>query len=172
MTIHVLGGRMAVADYRACRALLENCVPGSPLERLIHRKLLEAAPRDDRDVDPAVVTINSRVEYQVGGEAPQKRILVRCAFRNGLVGLTLPISTPRGMALLGLRTGQSFAFEEGGRERVITVLRVHYQPQAARQRPGIGARLQAAPGEVIDLARIREAAAPADRRPGDRRRGT
>jgi len=174
MTIYFLSGRMAAADFRACQALLESCEPGSPLRRLLHRKLHATRPVEDGDVDPLVVTLNSRVEFRVDDEAPQTRILVRCGFRNGLVGLTLPVTAPRGMALLGLREGQSFEFEEGGRDRVVTVLRVLYQPQAARSRSGPDASVQAPAAEVIDLARHRDGSAAVARigRSAGRRRGT
>src|SRR5690606_31546466 len=52
-----------------------------------------------------------------------------------LPGMLLPISTPRGLALLGLAEGQELivAARHGGTERV-RLATVHYQPEAARRR--------------------------------------
>ncbi len=171
MTIHFLGGRMAASDFRTCNRLLTSALPGSPFETLLRRKLQGISPVDDRDVDPLVATINSRIEYCVDDGPSQKRILVRCGFRNGLVGLTLPITTPRGMALLGLREGQSFDFQEGGAERTIVVHRVHYQPQAAR---GGWRRAphQAPSADVIHLAHHRDRTSTDEGRPTRLRSGT
>lgn len=173
MTVYFLGGRMAAADMRACCALLEAAEPGSPFERLLRRKLHGVAPAADGGVDPLVVTINSRVEFRVDDEVPQTRILVRNRFQHGLVGLTLPITTPRGMALLGLREGQSFAFEEGGRVRTITVCRIAYQPQAARSGRRPDAAAQASQAEIVSLEEVRAGKAPVSRkgRSSDRRSG-
>jgi regulator of nucleoside diphosphate kinase len=165
---------MAAADFHICEALLKQATPGSPLEKLLRRKLRGISPVADSDVDPLVVTVNSRVEFQIDDEAPETRILVRNQFRNGLVGLTLPITAPRGMALLGLRAGQSVQFDEGGRSRTITVRRVAYQPQAARfghARRQVGFHSKA---EIVNLERIRErnVLAARDGCPCDRKRGT
>ena len=174
MTIHFLSGRMTAADFRACRELLDASAPGTAFATLLRRKLREAAPVRDEDIDPLVVTINSRIEYRIDDEPPQKRVLVRCDFRNGLVGLTLPVTTLPGLALLGLREGQSFAFEEDGRDRMISVLRVHYQPQAARRGRGPNAHAPSPQAEVVDLSLVRRAhdAAARELRPADRRRKT
>lgn len=157
MTIHFPGSQMAAEDFRACQVLLETLVEtDSPFARLLRQKLSSARAVPDDGIDPLVVTFNSRVEFQVNDEAPETRILVRREFCNGLVGLTLPVTTPRGIALLGLRQGQSCAFEEGGRMRAIAVRRVAYQPQAARS----GCSPQASPrqsrqAEIIDFAQAR-----------------
>lgn len=118
MTTHFLGCQLTVRDFQICQTLLDTLAgPDSPSARLLRSKLDTATIVSDGDVDPLVVTLNSRVEFQVDDEAPQMRILVKCEFRNGLVGMTHPISTPRGIALLGLREGQACSFDEGGRMR-------------------------------------------------------
>ncbi|MEW9804752.1 hypothetical protein ABUE31_01980 [Mesorhizobium sp. ZMM04-5] len=156
MTVLILGSPMAAADYHACQAILKETPPGSALERLILRKLRHATPAADSDIDPLLVTISSRVEFQIDDEAPQTRILVRNGFRNGLVGLTLLITTARGMAMLGLRAGQSFAFDENGRTRTVTVRNVPYQPQAARLGRRPAARTGNASADVVSLQTARE----------------
>lgn len=161
MTTHFLGCQMTARDFRICRAMLETYAdPGLASLRLLRGKMGSAAIVPDDDVDPLVATLNSRVEFQVDDEAPQLRILVASEFRNGLVGLTLPVSTPRGMALLGLRQGQACAFDEGGRMRKLIVRRIAYQPQAARSGRSVSGSQPAAPrrqGEIINFMRMREA---------------
>lgn len=174
MTVIVLGSRMAAADFQLCAVLLKQAARGSPFEKLLRLKLRGASPVADADLDPLVVTINSRVEFQIDDEPPETRILVRNEFRNGLVGLTQPVTTPRGIALLGLRAGQSARFSEGGKSRTITVRRLAYQPQAARagrvlRRTGLQSK-----AEIVNLEQIRERSvlAACEGRSSDRKRGT
>jgi regulator of nucleoside diphosphate kinase len=155
MTIHVLGSQMAAGDFRTCEVLLKSAEPGSQFERLLRRKIDGSRPVDDEQLDPLVVTTNSRVEFQIDDESPQTRILVGSQFHNGLVGLTLPITVVRGLVLLGLRQGQMALFEERGRVRTAKVRRVAFQPQAARfgRRPEESRQVSQA--EMIDLGQIR-----------------
>lgn len=158
MTIHHIGCTMAARDFHICRMIVKTAA-GSDFAYVhdLRRKLDGATVVDESEIDPLVITLNSRVTFQVDDESPQTRILVGSEFRNGLVGLTLPLSTPRGTALLGLRQGQACRLEESGRSRQIRVLRIAWQPQAARfgrattqnRHDGNGAR-------IVDLAYERE----------------
>ncbi len=86
-------------------------------------------------VDPHAATLNSRVEYSIGGGPPCERILVYGG-ENAYPGMTLPITTMRGLALLGLLAPESIICnKENGRVEEIRLLRVLYQPEAGR-RPG------------------------------------
>lgn len=168
MTLGFIGCRMTLRDFRVCQAILAGLAyGGAPLAAAMREKLDRAALFADDAIDPLVVTLNSRVDFGIDGEAPQRRILVGSAFHNGLVGMTLPVSTPRGLALLGLRQGQSATFEEGGTTRELTVLRLHYQPEAARWGRAPAAHPPPAPPiEIIDLARARQARAARGEAPG------
>ena len=161
MTTHFFGCQITAKDFHICRTMLETLAdPGSPSARLLRSKLDTATIVSDDDVDPLVVTLNSRIEFQVDDEAPQMRIVVKSEFRNGLVGMTLPISTPRGMALLGLRQEQACTFDEGGRMRNLIVRRIAYQPQAARSGRSVSGSNPDAPlhqGKIINFMRVREA---------------
>lgn len=158
MTLHFTGCRMTAKDFNTCRTMLaERAGDGSPFSVLLRDKLASATVLAEADIDPLTVTLFSRVEFAVDDEPPHTRILVRNAFQNGLVGLTLPLSTMRGLVLLGLRPGRTCVFDEGGRERTVFVRRVLYQPEAAR-----GGRTPAdlqppQPAKIIDLARMRAA---------------
>ncbi len=69
--------------------------------RLLQQKVATASVALFDGVDPCAATINSRVEYSINGGAPRTRILVYGG-ENAYPGMTLPITTMRGLALLGL----------------------------------------------------------------------
>lgn len=168
MTIGFIGCRVTIRDFAVCQAVLAALAGASSLAAPLRDKLARATLVADDEIDPLTVTLNSRIEFAVAGEAPQTRILVGSIFRNGLVGLTLPLATPRGVALLGLRQGQGCTFEEGGASRRLAVARLLYQPEAARCGNVPPERLPQGPSAaVIDFARAREARlAPAPRGEG------
>lgn len=80
-----------------------------------------------------VVTLSSRVAYRVNDGPAEIRIFAHDEMR-GLVGVLLPITNPRGLALLGLVESQSMSIPtaDGGLE-TLTVHEVVYQPEAARR---------------------------------------
>lgn len=133
MTIQFAGCLMTAKDFHFCSEMLKK-LEGSDcaLTPLLREKVESATIVAAEQMDPLVVTLNSRVEFAIDEGAAQTRIVVRSEFRHGLVGLTLPITTPRGLALLGLRQGQCCLFTEHGRTRNIFARRVLYQPEARR----------------------------------------
>lgn len=100
--------------------------------RLLRRKLAAARVRFHDEIDPRVATINSRIEFRVGHGNVETCVLTHGGER-ALPGSALPISTLRGLALLGLTEGDTIAVEsaDGGTE-VLGVVRVAHQPEAAR----------------------------------------
>ncbi|WP_367718347.1 nucleoside-diphosphate kinase [Nitratireductor sp. GISD-1A_MAKvit] len=87
------------------------------------------------DVPAHVTTLNSRVRFRIGDEEPQTRIVSHDEL-HGFVGLTLPVTTLRGLALLGLSAGEAIALpsnDEAAPERII-LEDVLYQPEAARRK--------------------------------------
>lgn len=158
MTVHFIGCRMTPGDFGTCQAMLAALQgSGSPLVAALQEKLEKATVVPAQDIDPLTATLFSRVEFQVDDAPPQQRILVRNTFQNGLVGLTLPISTLRGLALLGRRQGQAVAIEESGRRRTLFIRRVCYQPEAARAGPHPLHLLRQQPATVIDFQHARAA---------------
>ena len=169
MTTGFIGCRVTFRDFAVCRAALCALAhAGSPLAATLRDKLARAILVGDHEIDPLTVTLNSRVEFTLDDGAPQTRILVGSTFRNGLVGLTLPVATPRGVALLGLRRGQTAAFEEGGVPHRIAVVGLLYQPEAARWGHAPPPPPQAPPADILDLARARQARAAQDPSAGSR----
>jgi regulator of nucleoside diphosphate kinase len=93
------------------------------------------------DIPPDVATLSSRVIFTVDGREPDTRVLSHDRMTSP-VGLFLPITTPRGLALLGLAAGQTFrlAKPDGGEERIVLEA-VAYQPEAAKREKDALARL-------------------------------
>ncbi|WP_048648409.1 nucleoside-diphosphate kinase [Nitratireductor soli] len=115
-----------------------------PLTALLRHKLDSATVVFRDDVPPHVATLNSRVRFRIGGAMPETRIISHDQMQ-GMVGLTLPLTTLRGLALLGLSDGESLALPRDGADAPHRVLleAVLYQPEAARQKAG--ARTRARP---------------------------
>ncbi len=120
--------------------------------RMLRRKLAMASVVLFDGVDPRAATINSRVEYSIDGGPPCTRILVYGG-ENAYPGMTLPITTMRGLALLGMVAPRSIICDdEDGRTEQIRLLRVLYQPEAWRRRADIrGGSVGTVPRRTCDI---------------------
>ncbi|WP_378947277.1 nucleoside-diphosphate kinase [Mesorhizobium sp. ANAO-SY3R2] len=108
---------------------------GGPLVDLLRRKLASAQVVFSNEADTDVVTLNTRVVFSVDGGAPHTRVVTHGPM-EGMVGLTIPITVPRGLALLGLRKGQSISVDCGrGVTETIRVDDILYQPRTAGTGP-------------------------------------
>lgn len=125
---------LTTKDCAILEAMLDRCLGlDDPMAPLLRRKLSRAAVMFRDDIPATVVTLNSRVTFRVDDNPAETRVLAHDEIR-GLVGLTIPLTNRRGLALLGLSEGQSIALEKpDGRTETITVLQVAYQPEAARR---------------------------------------
>ena len=75
--------------------------------------------------------------YRINNGEPDSRILSHDRM-NASTGLFLPITSPIGLALLGLAEGQQFEIGQDGCCKRITLDAVLYQPEAAyREREAI-----------------------------------
>ncbi len=100
---------------------------------ILQRKISSAVVMFREDIPSNVVTLSSRVAYRVNDGPAETRIVAHDQMR-GLVGMLLPITNPRGLALLGLTEGQSISIPTGdGGLETLTVHEVVYQPEAARR---------------------------------------
>ena len=100
---------------------------------ILQRKISSAVVMFREDIPANVVTLNSRVAYRVNDGPAETRIIAHDQMR-GLVGMLLPITNMRGLALLGLAEGQSIAIPTADdRLETLTVHEVVYQPEAARR---------------------------------------
>lgn len=158
MTTTFAGCQLTARDFQICTRMLEQLTgTGSPLVPLLEEKIETSHVVPPDRIDPLTVTLNSRVEFETDDAATERRIIVQNQFKNGLVGLTLPIMTVRGLALLGLRQGQRRPFcRTRQRARAIRPALL-YQPEARRfLRDTVR---HGPPAKIIDLMSARKALA-------------
>jgi len=81
-----------------------------------------------------IVTLNSRVRYRVGELSAQTAIITQDPMA-GIIGQSLPLTTARGLALLGLveSDGLTLPKQENGIPERILLEEVLFQPEAARR---------------------------------------
>ncbi len=149
---YALQCRLTTKDYAILETMLERCAePNGPYASLLRRKLSGAGIWLNADIPPDAVTINTRVTFRANDGQAQTRIVAQAPI-HGLVGLLLPVTTLRGLALLGLSKGESITFDEGdGTDTVLTVTKVAYQPEAA-QREALRQRVPQGPRLVYSAA--------------------
>lgn len=130
--------RLITKDFHILQAMLaERSERDDPLVPLLREKLATAKLLLPHEVSPDVVTLYSRVRYRVGAEAATSRIVIQ-GTAHEVLGATLPVTHPRGLALLGLAEQQTFTLRDAqGRPEAIHVEKVLYQPQAAGRRPEV-----------------------------------
>ncbi|HEU4985550.1 MAG TPA: nucleoside-diphosphate kinase [Rhizobiaceae bacterium] len=129
---------LTTKDFTILEVMLDRCKStDSELAGLLRQKLNEARVVFREDVPDDVATLNSRLIYRVDGGPTNTRIISH-ALMGSPVGLFLPITNPRGLALLGLSEGQ--VFERGTPEGLESILleKVAYQPEAERRRKNQG----------------------------------
>jgi regulator of nucleoside diphosphate kinase len=101
-----------------------------PTIAIIRQKLAGAKVFFRDEIDARVVTLNSRVVFRVDDGPPKTRVIVQRD--EGLFpGVILPITSLRGIALLGMQEGQSIAVRQPCGLETIRVERIEYQPEAA-----------------------------------------
>jgi regulator of nucleoside diphosphate kinase len=124
---------LTVRDYAVLAAMLRGAGSLYPaIVPLLRRKLSFATVVPGNDVGPNVVTLNSRVRFRVDDGPGDERIVVHGEAR-GVPGMTIPITAPRGLSLLGLVEGQEVPVDrKGGPSETLFVDAVAYQPEAAR----------------------------------------
>lgn len=106
---------LSMKDFTILEALLEQEVHDQAFFRLLREKLGNTTIVFHDEIDRPVATIGSRVDFVIDGRIYDSRILVA---ENGPRSsrLTLPITTMRGLALLGLAAGDTIIVEWSERE--------------------------------------------------------
>jgi regulator of nucleoside diphosphate kinase len=133
---------LTAKDFTILEVMLDRCQgTGDPMRVLLSRKIESASVVFRDDISPDVATLNSRVTFTVDGREPDTRVLSHDRLSSP-PGIFLPITTARGLALLGLSAGQTFSLPkaDGGEERVMLDA-VLYQPEAAKREKDLLARL-------------------------------
>ena len=126
--------QLTTKDYTILEVMQERRpARGDAFSAILQRKISSAVVVFREDIPATVVTLSTRVAYRVNDGSAETRIVAHDEMR-GLVGMLLPITNPRGLALLGLAEGQSMSIPtaDGGLE-TLTVHEVVYQPEAARR---------------------------------------
>lgn len=125
---------LTTKDFTILEAMLDRYLRRyDPMVGMLRRKLDKAVVVFREDIPPTVVTLNSRVMFRVNDGPAETRILAPEEERSP-VGLSIPLTNRRGLAMLGLAEGQSATIDlADGAAETITVLRVVYQPEAAKR---------------------------------------
>jgi regulator of nucleoside diphosphate kinase len=144
------------SDYARLQGLMATLIGSrTPLASLLRHKLGSAVVISESDLDADVVTIGARVRFTINGGAPEIR---RLGWRQDRSkdGLALSTLSPRGLALLGLRTGQWISYQTDNRQtEVLSVQEVDSPNALAEAGPDAKARAIARweddGGRVLDL---------------------
>lgn len=155
---------LTTKDFTILEVMLDRCMgTADPMSRLLSKKLAAATVVFRDDIPEDVATMNSRIRYRLNGGPAETRILAHSELA-GLVGMTLPVTNPRGLAMLGLAAGETTTIEpyDGTVER-LDVLDVLFQPERARRQ----GNAKGLPNAVKAGAPMLKVVHSADRRPGN-----
>ncbi|HMA16013.1 MAG: nucleoside-diphosphate kinase [Bacteroidota bacterium] len=127
--------RLTPKDQHLLHALLAQGGKDDSFTLQLREKLAAATIVPEHAMPPDVVTLYSRVRYRIGDQPPATRILIHDP-AHAIVGATLPVSNPCGLALLGVAAGATttLAGPDGAVES-ISVEEILYQPEAASAAP-------------------------------------
>lgn len=125
---------LTTKDFTILEAMCDNLQGRNDrLVALIRHKIKKAIVVFRDDLPGDVASINSRLRFRVRGGESDIRV-ISTGQATGPVGLFLPITTLRGLALLGLRKGQEIEFENtNGVAETMLLEAVEYQPEASRR---------------------------------------
>jgi regulator of nucleoside diphosphate kinase len=125
---------LTTKDLTILEVMLDRCLGrDDPMALPLKRKIDSAQVVFRDDVPVEVATLSSRVVFSVDGRDPDTRV-VSSGSTTSPIGLFLPITTFRGLALLGLSEGQEFSLPgQDGVEEMVRLEKVLYQPEAARR---------------------------------------
>lgn len=124
---------LTTKDFTILEIMLDRLAdPGAPIGRLLRRKLDTAIVMMRDDIPPHVATLRSRLRFRVDAGEAETRVLSHAPM-GAPVGMFLPITAPRGLALLGLAENQAIEVETaGGRHERLVLEKILYQPEAER----------------------------------------
>ncbi len=128
-------------DFIVLDTMLSNSEDANPyFLDLLRRKIRSAHVVAESSLLPTVATLGSRVAYSIDGTCAESRVLSQSS-EHYPVSACLPISSIRGLALLGLTENQTLsATNISGVAEVITLNAVLYQPEAAISQVAASAR--------------------------------
>jgi regulator of nucleoside diphosphate kinase len=124
---------LTVRDFAALERFARLCLqPDSPAARALLEKLDQSRIMRTEAVAARIATLGSRVVFSTEDGQPEARVLV-LRTRHTAAGWTLPVTAPRGMALLGRAAGAvvSVVRHDGDTER-LHLLAVAQVPESGR----------------------------------------
>ena len=141
---------LTTKDFAILEAMLDRCLgTEDPMTPIIRRKMNTAQVLFRDDVPADVATLDTRLVFSVDGREADTRV-ISADRRTAPIGLLLPITTLRGLALLGLTEGQSFSLAgQDGVEETVLLEKVLYQPEAARREVGALGRPAVVPRKPV-----------------------
>lgn len=147
---------LSVRDFHVLEGLIEDDILDPVFYRLVRKKITSATIIAHGSLDAHVATIGSRVDFLIDGQLCESLVLVADEGKQPS-RLTLPVTTSRGLALLGLKSGDEITIDlADGREERLRLQKV-YQARSERRR-----------GSVVQLARPPARFRPDDDDPGPR----
>lgn len=124
---------LTAKDFAYLESLVLSRNYGEPYTELLRQKLEGATVVLDHGIDRRVATIDSRVLFNVGGGHAEERVLTRDE-KTETIQPTLPVTTLRGLALLGLKEDEVFPLrKQNGIIEPIRLMKVVHQPQWANR---------------------------------------
>lgn len=119
---------LTMKDFGVLEQLMESGISDFAYLRLLRHKITTATILFEDDAPPDVASLGSRVEFQIDGLLVDSCILSANS-SAAQSRLKLPITTMRGLALLGLREGAFTAIEQiDGSGEQLRLLKVHPRP--------------------------------------------
>ena len=125
---------LTTKDLTILEIMLERCLGrDDPLAPVLRKKMASATIVFRDDVSAEVATLNSRVAFSIDGRETDTRVISHESSGSS-VGLFLPVTSTRGLALIGMSEGQVGRLtRRDGTEETIVLEKVLYQPEAARR---------------------------------------
>jgi regulator of nucleoside diphosphate kinase len=124
---------LTTKDFTILEVMQDRCRSDDSLSLILKRKMETALVVFREDVPGNVATLSSRVAFSVDGRDSDTRILSPERMTSP-IGMFLPITTLRGLALLGLAEGEAFLLtDHDERQEKVMLEKVQYQPEAARR---------------------------------------
>lgn len=125
---------LTAEDATVLQFLLEDPTLLDKGKSIIRRRLSGARVVTSGTIPGDVVTINSRITYQCGSDAPVTALLVDIVRPLGSFQGIIPLRSVIGLSVLGLQEGARAIIEADTKSPVTLALkRVHHQPQRELQ---------------------------------------
>jgi regulator of nucleoside diphosphate kinase len=115
--------------------LADAAADGMPAEAdFLAREVDRAAVVDPARIAPEVVTMNSRFVFRDDASGRDRAVTLVYPEDEDVAAGRISVLTPIGSALIGLAEGQSISWRTRlGERRMLTLLKVAFQPEAAAQ---------------------------------------